>query len=95
MTAEQIEMYLQILLNVQKEQYMQRQLMNRLTKERDSLGKKRRIIPPEKETVKGDYKDTMLGVGAAGGIIIAIIVAIISVIGMWKRNMIICHALQK
>lgn len=89
MTAEQIEMYLEILLNVQKEQYMQRQLMNRLTKERDSLGKKRRIIPPEKQTVKGDYKDTMLGVGAAGGIIIAIIVAIISVIGMWKRNMII------
>lgn len=89
MTAEQIEMYLEILLNVQKEQYMQRQLMNRLTKERDSLGKKRRIISPEQRTVKGDYKDTMLGVGAIGGIIIAIIVAIISMISMWNRNMLI------
>lgn len=89
MNAEQIEMYLQILLNVQKEQYLQKQLMNRLIKERDSLGKKRRIIPPEQRTVKGDYKDTMLGVGAIGGIIIAIIVAIISMIGLWNRNMLI------
>lgn len=89
MNAEQIEMYLQILLNVQKEQYMQRQLMNRLITERDSLGKKRRIIPPEKTTVRGDYKDSMLSIGVIGGIIVGVIVAIIAVIAMWKRNMLI------
>ena len=73
MEAEKIQEYLEILLNVQKEQYLQNELMSKLINTRDSLGVPKRFNPPKRDKAYGGYKDTMLPASAIGAIVMAVI----------------------
>lgn len=86
MEAKNIEEYLRILLEVQKERYIQINLLEKLNDERDSLCIRRKIYPPERETVGNDYGTNMGATGVVCGVIIAFIVAIIAIVSLWKSS---------
>lgn len=85
MSAEKIQKYLEILLDIQKERYVQNQLMDGLIKTRNSLGIPKKIQPPVQEQVRGDYGGNMILVGVISGLIIGIVSVIIFTNMAWDN----------
>lgn len=79
MGVKQIQEYLRILLDIQKEQFMQVQLMNRLVIIRDSLGIPRNYTPPKRGMARGSYKDIMLPASAICSIFFAVISCFVNI----------------
>ncbi len=77
MTYEETKEYLSIILDMEKNIYIQRQTITKLENEFDSLGKAQNIKAPSCKNAYGDYGGAILSTGRIIGIIGGIITMII------------------
>lgn len=85
MTSEQIKEYLSILVDMEKNKYIQEKTIANLRTTARRLGIKKDFQKPYPRTASSDYGESILGTGVIAGIIIAIIAAIITLIIKWEK----------
>lgn len=86
MTYEQIKEYLAVILDMEKNIYIQENTLNKMYQKRNSLGKKRTIELPNCEKAETDYGEYMLTVGLIFGVIGFVIGLLVRWSEFWNNS---------